>query len=60
MIYSQRDEKECNFDPDLRWTVVLWDRVCRGGLGGAEPTQPGLTLDRENPRFCGPGRGVGA
>ena len=31
-----------------------------GGSGGAEPTQPGLTLGRENLRFCGPGRGFGA
>ena len=70
MIYSQRDEKECNFDPDLRWTVVLWDRVCRGGLGGRSPPSLDLhwilktrsflgsdvALDRDITWFCGPGR----
>ena len=35
---------------DLRW--IVW----AGGSGGAEPTQPGPTLDRANPRLCGPER----
>ena len=70
MIYSQRDKKESNFDPDLRWTVVLWDRVCRGGLGGRSPPSLDLhwilktrsflgsdvALDRGITWFCSPGR----
>ena len=53
MIYSQRDKKECNFDPDLRWTVVLWDRVCRGGLGGRSPPSLDLHVILKTSSFLG-------